>query len=129
MSKKNMNLKDSFNFVRAKRCVTSPTVGFFRDLIELDKKLFRKNSMTLEEYSIMMIKENFPCLDIKEIEKVYNKYKEEYINGEKKDEYKEEMKKNKSEPIGFHTMNELINGIGKGKYISRRGTSIHHPFC
>lgn len=129
MSKKNMNLKDSFNLVRSKRSVASPTVGFFKDLAEFEKKLFGKNTITLEEYSIMMIKENFPTLDVKEIEKVYNKYKEIYTNEAKKDEYKEEMEKNKYEPIGYHTMNELINGIGKGKYISRRGTSIHHPFC
>ena len=128
MSKKNMNLKDSFNLVRSKRIVASPTVGFFKDLVEFDKKLFGTNSMTLKEYAIMMIKESFPSLDVKDIENVYNKYEDLYTNGEKKDEYKEEMEKNKYKPIGLHTVNELIDGIGKNKYIGRKGASIHHPF-
>ena len=122
-----MNLKDSFNFVRSKRQVASPTIGFFKDLVEYDKKLFGKSSMTAKEYSIMMIKETFPKLDIKDIEQVYNKYEELY-NGRKKDQYKEEMEQNKYEPIGYHTINELIDGIGRGKYVGRRGAGIHHPF-
>ena len=128
MTKKGMNLKDSFNLVKSKRIVASPTVGFFKDLIEYDKKLFGKNSITLKEYSIMMMKESFPSLEEKEIEKVYCKYEEIYTNGEKKNEYKNEMEENNYEPIGYHTITELLEGIGKGKYISRKGASIHHPF-
>ena len=127
MTKKNMNLKDSFNFVRSKRQVASPTIGFFKDLVEYDKKLFGKNSMTVKEYSIMMIKETFPKLNIEDIEKVYNEYEELY-NGANKDKYKEEMEENKYEPIGYHTINNLIDGIGKGKYVGKRGVGIHHPF-
>ena len=128
MSKKGMNLKDSFDLVRKKRNVACPTVGFFKDLIDYDKKLFGKYSITLEEYSIMMIEENFPSLDPKEIEKVYYKYKDLYTKGEKKDKYTEEMTNNKYEPIGFHTLDELIEGIGKDKFVKRKGGSIHHPF-
>ena len=128
MSKKGMNLKESFDLVRAKRNVASPTVGFFKDLINFEKKLFGKNSMTLAEYSLMMIKENFPDLEYKDIENIYHKYEELYTIGNKKDEYKEEMENKKYEPIGFHTMNELIEGIGKDKFIKRKGASIHHPF-
>ena len=128
MSKKGMNLKESFDLVREKRSVASPTVGFFKDLINYEKKLFGKNSMTLAEYSIMMIKENFPNIDIKDIENVYHKYEELYTIGDKKDEYKEEMINKKYEPIGYHTMDELIEGIGKNKFIRRKGASIHHPF-
>ena len=128
MSKKGMNLKDSFNLVKSKRNIASPTIGFFKDLIDFDKKLFGKNSITLAEYSILMIQENFPSLDVKENEKIYYKYQELYTIGEKKDQYKEEMESKNYEPIGFHTLNELIDGIGKGKYIYRKGSSICHPF-
>ena len=128
MAKKGMNLKDSFKLVKSKRIVASPTIGFFNDLIEFDKILFGKNSITLAEYSIMMMQENFPSLDVREIEKVYHKYEDIYTNGEKKNEYKKEMEENKYEPIGYHSMEELIEGIGKGKYIPRKGASIHHPF-
>lgn len=128
MSKKGMNLKDSFNLVRTKRNIASPSIGFFKDLIDYDKKLFGKNSITLEEYSILMIQENFPSLDVKEIEKIYYKYQELYTIGEKKDKYKEEMESQNYEPIGFHTLSELIDGIGKEKFIKRKGASIHHPF-
>ena len=38
-----MNLKDSFDLVRNKRKVASPTVGFFKDLIDLDIKLYGTN--------------------------------------------------------------------------------------
>ena len=38
------------------------------------------------------------------------------------------MEHNKYEPIGYHTINELIDGIGRGKYVGKRGTGIHHPF-
>ena len=128
MAKKGMNLKDSFKLVKSKRIVASPTIGFFNDLIEFDKILFGKNSITLAEYSIMMMQENFPSLDVREIEKVYYKYEDIYTNGEKKNEYKKEMEENKYEPIGYHSLEELIEGIGKGKYIPRKGASIHHPF-
>ena len=128
MSKKGMNLKDSFNLVRSKRNIACPSIGFFKDLIEYEKKLFGKNSISLAEYSIMMISENFPTLDIKEIENIYYKYEKLYTIGEKKDLYKEEMEKERYEPIGFHTLDELINGIGKGKFVERKGASIHHPF-
>ena len=128
MSKKGINLKDSFSLVKSKRNVACPSIGFFKDLIDLDKKLFGKNSITLAEYSLMMLKENFPSLDIKEIEKIYYKYQELYTTGDKKDKYKEEMENEKYEPIGFHALDELINGIGKEKFIRRKKCSIHHPF-
>jgi hypothetical protein len=128
ISKKNMNLKESFDFVRSKRSVAAPTVGFFKDLINFEKKKYGKNSMTLREYSLLMIKENFPTLDSKEIEDVYDKYEKLYTTGLKKEEYNDEMEKQKHEPIGFHTVQELINGKGKGKYKGRRGGGIHHPF-
>ena len=128
ISKKNMNLKDSFIFVLSKRSVAAPTIGFFKDLINFEKKKFGKNSITLREYSLLMIKENFPTLDANEIENVYDKYEKLYTIGLKKDEYNDEMEKQKHEPIGFHTIEELINGKGKGKYKGRRGGGIHHPF-
>ena len=128
MAKKGMNLKDSFKLVKSKRIIASPTIGFFKDLIEFDKILFGKNSITLAEYSIMMMKENFPSLDVREIERVYYKYEDLYTNGEKKNEYKKEMEENKYEPIGYNSMKELMEGVGKGNYISRKGASIHHPF-
>ena len=128
MTKKGMNLKDSFNLVKNKRNVASPTVGFFKDLINLDIKLFGTCSMTLEEYSLMMIYENFPTLGKNEIDEIYNKYHDLYKTGTKKDKYEKEMNENRYEPIGYHTIDELINGIGKEKFIKRKGASIHHPF-
>ena len=128
MTKKGMNLKDSFNLVKNKRNVASPTVGFFKDLINLDIKLFGKSSMTLEDYSLMMIYENFPTLEKNEIDKIYNKYHDLYREGERKDKYEKEMNENRYEPIGYHTIDELINGIGKEKFRKRKGASIHHPF-
>ena len=128
MTKKGMNLKDSFNLVKSKRNVASPTVGFFKDLINLDIKLFGNSSMTLEEYSLMMIYENFPTLEKKEIDEIYNKYHDLYKTGDKKDKYEKEMNENRYEPIGYHTIDELINGIGKEKFLKRKGASVHHPF-
>ena len=128
MNKKGMNLKDSFNLVKSKRKVASPTVGFFQDLIDLDFKLYGINSITLEEYSLMMIYEIFPTLEKEEINKIYYKYYDLYKKGEKKDKYEKEKKENRYEPIGYHTIDELINGIGKDKFIKRKGASIHHPF-
>ena len=128
MTKRKMNLKDSFSLVKSKRKVACPNIGFFKDLVDLDKKLYGTNSMTLQEYSIMAISENFPTLDKEEIENTYNKYYELYTNGEKKDEYKKEMETNGYEPIGYHTLDELKEGIGKDKFIPRKGTSVHHPF-
>ena len=128
MTKKGMNLKESFNLVKSKRKVASPTVGFFKDLTDLDLKLYGINSMTLEEYSLMMIYENFPSLEKEEINKIYYKYYDLYKKGEKKDVYEKERKENRYEPIGYHTIDELINGIGKDKFIKRKGASIHHPF-
>ena len=128
MTKKNMNLKDSFNLVKSKRKVASPTVGFFKDLIDLDLKLYRNNSMSLEDYSLIMIYESFPTLDKLEIDKIYNKFHDLYKIGEKKDKYDKEMKENRYEPIGYHTIDEIINGIGKEKFVKRKGASIHHPF-
>ena len=128
MAKKSMNLKDSFDLVRSKRKVASPTVGFFKDLIDLDIKLYGTSSMSLEDYSLIMIYENFPTLDKKEIDNIYYKYHDMYKKGEKKDKYEKEMKENRYEPIGYHTIDELINGIGKDKFIKRKGASIHHPF-
>ena len=125
---KGMNLKDSFNLVKSKRNVASPTVGFFKDLINLDIKLFGNSSMTLEEYSLMMIYENFPTLEKKEIDEIYNKYHDLYKTGDKKDKYEKEMNENRYEPIGYHTIDELINGIGKEKFLKRKGASVHHPF-
>ena len=128
MTKREMNLKQSFTLVRSKRNVASPTVGFFKDLIDLDIKLYGVSSMSLEEYSLMMIYENFPSLDKNEIDKIYNKYHDLYKEGEKKDKYEQIMKENRYEPIGYHTIDDLINGIGKDKFIKRKGASIHHPF-
>ena len=128
MTKKGMTLKESFNMVKSKRIVASPTVGFFKDLIDLDIKLFGNSSMSLEDYSLMMLHENFPSLDKNDIDKTYYKYHDLYKNGEKKDKYEKEMNENRYEPIGYHTIDELINGIGKEKFTKRKGASIHHPF-
>ena len=119
MTKKGMTLKESFNIVKSKRIVASPTVGFFKDLIDLDIKLFGNSSMSLEDYSLMMLYENFPSLDKNDIDKTYYKYHDLYKNGEKKDKYAKEMNENRYEPIGYHTIDELINGIGKEKFIKR----------
>ena len=108
MTKKKMNLKDSFNLVKSKRKVASPTVGFFKDLIDLDFQLYGINSMSLEDYSLMMIYESFPSLNKAEIDKIYNKYHDLYKKGEKKDKYEKEMKENRYEPIGYHTIDELL---------------------
>ena len=42
-----MNLRESYNFVKSKRPIIRPNAGFFRQLIEYEKKLFGKNSVTM----------------------------------------------------------------------------------
>ena len=128
MTKTGKNLKDSFLELKAKRSVISPTMGFFRNLLEVELRLFGKNSISEEEYALMMLKESFPGVEINDIKNIYDKYKELYTTGNKKEEYNSEMEKNNYEPIGYHTVEELLNGIGKGKFIPRKGASVHHPF-
>lgn len=130
MTKKNMNLKNSFDLLRSKRNVICPTTGFFSDLVNLDIKLFGKSSFSLEEYSLMCMEENFPTIPKEEIEKIYKKYKDIYIDENKKysQKYLDEAKNKNIEPIGYYCMDELINGIGKDKFIKRVGCSLHHPF-
>ena len=106
MTKKSMNLKDSFDLLKSKRNVICPTTGFFSDLVNLDKNLFGKNSFTLEEYSLMCIGENFPSIPKEEIEKIYKKYKNIYIDENMKytQKYLDEVKSKNIEPIGYNCM-------------------------
>ena len=101
MSKRGMNLKDSFNLVKSKRNIAAPSIGFFKDLILCEKKLFGKNSISLAEYSINMIQENFPTLNRKEIEDVYYKYENLYTNGEKKINIKKKWRKKIMNQLDF----------------------------
>ena len=126
MSKKNMNLKDSFNLVRTKRCIASPTAGFFKDLTELDKKLFGKKSFTFEEYSLFCLKESFPLIQENEINEIYEKNKKYY--NENKDLYNLDVINKHNESIGYKTINDLWEKFGKKTMLLRKGCSIHHPF-
>eukprot|EP00941_MAST-03F_sp_MAST-3F-sp1_P001450 g1450.t1 len=46
-----MSLKQSFHFVSEKRPVIRPNCGFMRKLIDLEKKLYGKVSLTIEQYN------------------------------------------------------------------------------
>ena len=40
-----MNLKQAYNFVKARRAIIRPNVGFFKQLIEYERKLFGRTSV------------------------------------------------------------------------------------
>ncbi len=125
MTKKNMTLKQAFDFVKSKRKIICPTTGFIQGLIDLDYQLYGKYSMTLEEYSIFSINEIMPSLSKEEILKVYQEIKNQYKNKEK---YEKEMIEKKIEPIGYKTYDKLRSKYGKSKCITRYGCPLHQPF-
>ena len=57
MTRKNKNCKDSFLFLKNKRNIICPNIGFIKR--ELDEKLFGKKSFTFEEYSLFIQKNLF----------------------------------------------------------------------
>ncbi len=47
MNCEKMKLFDAFKQVRSKRCVIWPNIGFMNMLIEMEKKLYKTNSMNI----------------------------------------------------------------------------------
>lgn len=125
MTKRNMPLKEAFDLVRSKRNIICPSAGFFRNLSEIDNKLFGKYSFTLEDYSIFVISETFPTISKEEIKGIYDKIKEEYKD---KEAYEKEIKEEQIEPIGFKTYDALFEKYGEKLMTKRKRCSVHHPF-
>ena len=49
MKYQNMTLKDAYEMVKEKRKYTRPNLGFWNQLLEYEKKLFGKNTVSLVE--------------------------------------------------------------------------------
>lgn len=128
MKKEKKNLKESFELVRKLRNVASPVYGFFKGLTDLDLKIFGKNSITVDDYAILILSEDFPDIKLDEIKKIWEESKD-YYNVNKK-EYLDEIKKfeNKKEPIGVRTFEKIYERFGKDKQIKRNRCYQYHPF-
>jgi atypical dual specificity phosphatase len=52
LMKKGFSLADALDFIKSKRQnqYTRPNIGFFRQLLEIEKNIFNKNSMSLGDY-------------------------------------------------------------------------------
>lgn len=50
MNKQGMTLRDAYRYVYERRNIILPGIGFFRELMALDLKLYASNSMGLKEY-------------------------------------------------------------------------------
>lgn len=50
MKYQNMNLKESYDFIRDKRFIIHPNIGFMKQLLEYELKLFGKNSLDWGKY-------------------------------------------------------------------------------
>ncbi len=126
MTRTHKNCKESFLFLKNKRIIICPNIGFIKSLCELDEKLFGKKSFTFEEYSLFCLKESFPSIPENEINDIYEKNKKYY--NENKDLYNLDVINKHNEPIGYKTINDLWEKFGKKTILLRKGCSIHHPF-
>jgi hypothetical protein len=50
MKNSKMSLKSAFEFVKARRCIIRPNIGFIKQLLVYEKELFGTNSMEWEDY-------------------------------------------------------------------------------
>ena len=58
MIKQKMTLRDAYRYVYERRNIILPGIDFFKELMALDSKIHRENSMGLEEYYAYIIKNN-----------------------------------------------------------------------
>ena len=126
MTREKQNLKTVFFKLKELRNIIDPTTGFMNSLCNLDEKLFGKKSFTIDEYSLFCLKESFPDINESEINDIYEINKKYYSLNESL--YLKESNDKKSEPIGYKTIDDLLNKYGKEKMIDRQGCSLHHPF-
>ena len=126
MTREKKTFKDSFFYLKQLRNVVCPTTGFIKSLCLLDQKLFDKNSFNIDDYSLFTLKESFPLINENDIKELYDKNKKFY--NENFDLYNKEANDKKSEPIGYKTIDDLLEKFGKEKMLLRKGCSLHHPF-
>ena len=126
MTRQKKAFKDSFFYLKKLRVVVDPTTGFIKSLCLLAQKLFGKNSFNIDDYSLFTLKESFPSINENDIKELYEKNKKFY--NENIDLYNKETNEKKSEPIGYKTIDDLLEKFGKEKMLLREGCSLHHPF-
>lgn len=124
MTRKKMTFKEAFDFIRSKRNVACPTLGFMKGLSELDKKLYGKISLAPEEYALMTLGTHFSNAPKEDIVELYKKAKA--IVEEKKEYYDKKAQDEKIEPVGYICFDLLKEKYGKP--VERFGCSEHHPF-
>lgn len=108
MTRKNMTLKSALDYVRQKRSIACPNIGFMKGLCDLDLQLYGTMSITPYDYSIDCLCYSFPELKKEEIE---NKYKEtqQKINNGDYSTFSKAVDLSKIEPIGYFTIDLLIS--------------------
>lgn len=126
ITRKNKELKETFNFIRQIRPVACPSFGFMKGFSELEKNLFNKVTFTPTEYSIQCISEVSPKIKKDEIIEIYHATENEIKQNQK---YYDDLALSKNiEPIGYYTMDKIMEKYGKDSIIKRYGCSLHHPF-
>ena len=126
MTREKKNFKDSFFYLKKLRNVVCPTTGFIKSLCLYDEQLFGKMSFNIDDYSLLCLKESFPSINEDQIKNIYENNKKFY--NQNQDLYVKDAKEKKSEPIGYKTIDDLIQKYGKDKMILREGCALHHPF-
>lgn len=126
MTRKKQGLKQTFNFIRYIRPVACPSFGFMKGLSELEQKNLGRTSFSPEDYTIMCISEIAPNVKIEDIIEIYQKVRDEV---RKKQQFYDEAARSRNiEPIGFYTIDKIMEKFGKDSVLKRYGCSLHHPF-
>lgn len=126
MTRNKQGLKLTFNFIRSIRPVSCPSYGFMKGLSELEQKLFNRITFPPADYSIMCISEIAPKVDIEEIIDIYQKIKN--VMQQNQELYENMARSKNIEPIGYNTIDKIMEKYGKDSIIKRFGCSLHHPF-
>lgn len=126
MTRYKQELKQTFDQIRKIRNVACPSYGFMKGLSALEQKLYNKSTFPPVEYSLLCISELFPKLSKEEITEIYKNAESEF--SQNKEAYNELAISKNIEPIGFNTLDKIIEKYGKNDMLKRTGCSLHHPF-
>lgn len=117
MTRRRMTLKDAYTFLRGKRSIISPNIGFMTYFSSIDEG----KTFTVKEYSLEALSRSFPTVDKKEIETRYN-----LALTMKKSEY-DALSEKGYEPYGYHAVDLLLADFPDA-FQELPSRTVHEPF-
>lgn len=127
MTRRNMNLRQAYDHVKACRSKICPSIGFMSALAEKDKSLHDGiSSFSVDAYRLSCLKEVFPKLSDEVIRDALSRAGARLQDDNEVQGVEKRAGSENIEPLGYLAIDIMTEE--HGGFVRRRGCSRYHPF-